>query len=100
MPLDPQLVAEHLGLPFPDDRLVRATAAAQSWVERRRDAGDEVWSDPGFEQGGILYASLLYQSRAQPEGFPGYSELGNSESGAGEMMSNIFRLVPAAVVTA
>jgi hypothetical protein len=100
MPLDPQLVADHLGLTAPDDRVNRATAAAQAWVQRRRDSGDEVWGEPDFTQGGVLYASLLYQSRAQPEGFPGYSDLGNSETGTGEMMANIFRLVPAAVVTA
>lgn len=100
MPLDPNLVASHLGLSAPDERVNRATAAAQAWVQRRRDAGDEVWADPDFEQGGVLYASLLYQSRAQPEGFAGYSELGVSDTGTGEMMMNIFRLVPAAVVTA
>lgn len=100
MPLDPQLVADHLGLAVPDDRVTRATEAAQSWVERRRDAGDEVWDDPAFEQGGVLYAALLYQSRAQPDGFPGYSDLGTADTSAGEAMANIFRLVPAAVVTA
>lgn len=98
VPLDPQRVADHLGVPV-DDRLTTATAAAQAWVERRRDAGDEVWAQPDIEMGGVLYASLLYQSRAQPEGFPGYSDLGNSDTGTGEMMMNIFRLVPAAVVT-
>lgn len=98
MPLDPQKVADHLGLAAPDDRLLTATSAAQSWVERRRDAGDEVWAEPDFELGGVLYAALLYQSRAQPEGFPGYSDLGNSEVGTGEAMMNIFRLVPAAAI--
>lgn len=100
MPLDPQLVADHLGLESPDDRVIRATLAAQNWVERRRNGGDEVWQDAGIEQGGILYSALLYQSRSQPEGFAGYSELGNAETNTGEMMSNIFRLVPAAVVIA
>lgn len=100
MPLDPQLVATHLGLTAPDDRLLRATAAAQGWVQRRRDGGDEVWAEPDIEQGGVLYAALLYQSRAQPEGFPGYSDLGLSETGTGEMMANIYRLVPVAQVIA
>lgn len=100
MALDPQDVAAHLGLTSPDDRCTSATVAAEAWVQRRRDGGSEVWSEPDFYMGGVLYASLLYQSRAQPEGFAGYSDLGNSDVGTGEMMMNIFRLVPAAVVTA
>lgn len=92
----PDDVAEHLGLPLPaDDRLVRACTAAEGWINRRRFRTDPaaLWLNEDVVQGGILYASLLYQQRAQPQGFPGMDSLGNLGEDTGMAMAQIYRLV-------
>lgn len=95
MALDPQKVADHLGLAAPDDRITAATEASQAWVEDRRSMTDPVdlWADPAVEQGGVIYAALLVQTRAQPQGMPGFDDLGAFGGDIGTAMSNVFRLV-------
>lgn len=95
MPLDPALVAAHLGLAAADERVTAATMAAESWTQRRRSLTDPdtLWAEPDTVHGAVIYAALIYQSRAQPDGFPGYSDLGTADTSAGEAMANVYRLV-------
>lgn len=93
--LDPQLVADHLGQAAPDDRITRATEAAERWVEERRSLTDPLTfvSAPDVIQGAIIYAGLLVQARAQGQGFPGFDDLGAYGGDIGAAMSNVYRLV-------
>lgn len=98
----PADVAAHLGVPYDatDVRLVSATAAANAWVEDRRSLTDplHLWESARVIQGAILYAGLIYQSRSQPEGFPGFSDLGTYSEDYGQSMVQVHRLVGVDVV--
>lgn len=89
-----QRVAEQLGVPA-DDRVRDVTDAAASWVENvARCLTDPaiLWADDRVLEGTVLYAALLYQSRAAPQGFPGYDADIASLELAGAMQ-NVRRLV-------
>jgi hypothetical protein len=95
MTLDPQKVANHLGVPAPDGRMVDLTRAAQVWVERRRSATDpiDLWLDPAVVEGAVRLAALWYTQRAQPQGFPGIDDLGNFSDDTGNAWADIYRMV-------
>jgi hypothetical protein len=97
-----QAVADYLGVPTPDQRMEVCALAAQAWVEKRRSKTDrsELWLDSSVVLGAVMYAALLYQQRAQPQGFPGMDALGTFSEDTGAAMSQIFRLVGADVVIA
>jgi hypothetical protein len=82
-------------LPALDERAERACEAASVWVEKRRSITPtpELWADADVVFGTTIYASLLYQSRAQPQGFPGMDDLGTYSEDVGQAMSNVYRLV-------
>jgi hypothetical protein len=90
-----QAVADYLGVPYADQRMEVCALAAQKWVERRRCLTDptELWGDADVVLGAVMYAALLYQQRAQPQGFPGMEALGNYPEDTGQAMTNIYRLV-------
>jgi hypothetical protein len=93
--IEPQKVADYLGLAYPDDRVTAATVAAQRWVEKRRCLTDpiDLWIEPDVVLGTLILASLFYQQRAQPQGFPGIDDLGNFSDDVGNAWANIYRLV-------
>lgn len=95
MPLDPQKLAEYLGLPFPDERCTVALASAEAWTQKRRSLTDPVdlWAQPDVILGTVMFAALLYAQRAQPQGFPGMDDLGNYSDDVGQAMTQIYRLV-------
>jgi hypothetical protein len=97
-----QAVADYLGVPTTDGRMEACVLAAQAWVEKRRCKTDpvELWADASVVLGAVMYASLLYQQRSQPQGFPGMDALGTFPEDTGAAMSQIFRLVGADVVIA
>lgn len=101
MGLDPAKVAAELGIAV-DDRVTSCTSASEAWVEARRCLDDpaELWLDSGVERGGILYACLLYQQRAQPQGFDGMDALGTFAEDQAALMSQVYRLVGASAVIA
>ena len=100
--VDPDRLAGWVGVPVGSDRLQEAAAAATAWVENRRSNTDpvELWAMPDVMLGGIMYAGLLFTSRAQPQGFAGFDELGRYSEDAGMAMVNIYRLVGADSVVA
>lgn len=100
-PITPDDVADFLGTPV-DDRMTRATDAAVAWVTKRRcnTAPADLWPDADVRQGTVMYAGLLYTSRAQPQGFPGMSDLGTYSEDTGQAMVQIYRLVGADPVVA
>lgn len=93
--IDPALLVTHLGLSAVDDRAELACAAASAWAEKRRSntPTPELWADSDVILGTVIYAGLLYQSRAQSQGFPGMEELGMYSEDVGMAMSNVYRLV-------
>jgi hypothetical protein len=101
MSLDPAKVAAELGV-TPDQRVIDCTAAAAAWVEARRCLTDPfvLWADPAVEHGGVLYATLLFKQRSQPQGFAGMDALGTFSEDTGAIMSQVYRLVGADVVIA
>jgi hypothetical protein len=99
----PQALVEHLGLAGPDARATFALAAAESWAQRRRSrtSPDDLFARPDALAGTVIYAGLLYLSRAQPQGFPGLDvELGSASEEAAMAMANAMRLVGQDVVVA
>jgi len=100
--VDLDQLAQHLGVPVGSDRLPEAAAAASAWVESRRSNTDpaDLWQMPDVMLGAVMYAGLLFTSRAQPQGFPGFDELGRYSEDTGMAMANIYRLVGADPVTA
>ena len=102
MSLDPAKVAAELGVSASDPRLIDCTAAAQAWVETRRclTPPAELWADEAVQRGAVLYASLLFKQKTQPQGFPGMDALGTFSEETGAIMSQVYRLVGASVVVA
>jgi len=81
--MTPEDVAAWLDLPTvsaDDDNLLLSTAAIKAAVERRRsdlfdDSDPPVFVAPDdVRTGSILWASILYQARSSPSGFPGYGD--------------------------
>jgi hypothetical protein len=97
-----QAVADYLGVATPDKRMEVSALAAQRWVEKRRSTTDpaELWADPDVVLGGVMYAALLYQQKAQPQGFAGMDALGTYSEDTGMAMVNIYRLVGSDAVVA
>jgi hypothetical protein len=85
--LTPEDVAEWLGAPV-SPRIATATDAAIAYVHRLRSKtpADKVFLDPGTHYGGVLYAALLFQSRATPQGFAGYDEGAQSYAQSSEAL--------------
>jgi hypothetical protein len=103
--IDPDRLAEHLGLPkaVADSRAEHALAAAEAWACRRRSRTDPdaLFARPDAVAGTVIYAGLLYLSRAQPQGFPGMDmDLGAASEDAAMAMANAMRLVGQDVVIA
>jgi hypothetical protein len=100
--IDPQRLADQLGLLFADERCTVALAAAESWVQKRRSLTDptELWVEPDVIAGTLMYAALLYQQRSQPQGFAGMDQLGSYGEDTGMAMSQVFRLVGSDAVIA
>jgi hypothetical protein len=100
----PDDVAGWLGIPaIPgDDRLTDCTTAAVAWVEKRRSLTpvDVLWADPDTHLGAVMYAALLYSSRAQPQGFPGFDQLGVYSDDVGMSIHRVYQLVGQDPVTA
>lgn len=78
--LDPDKVAELVGQPVPtsDPLIVDATDAAEQWVTNRRSASDPavIFTSNAVLRGGHLCGALLYNQRAQAQGFPGVDGFG------------------------
>lgn len=87
-------VADWLGIPI-DLRLEDSTTAAVTWVEKRRSLTPpaELWEEPDVYLGALKYAALQYTSRAQPQGMPGFDDLGTFNSDLGMSMYDIKELV-------
>lgn len=90
--IDPQAVADYLDVPFADDRLTLCAEAASVWVEKRRSLTPppELWADPDVTLGTVMYAALLYQAKAAPQGFSEYEDFSTQ---FGAAMVGIYRLV-------
>lgn len=99
--IDPNEVADYLGVPL-DDRITSCSEAASAWVEKRRSMTDpaELWLAPDVNLGGVIYASLLYTTRSQPQGHAGFDQLGLYGEEVGLAMSNVYRLVGSDAVVA
>jgi hypothetical protein len=81
----------HLGIPA-DDRMTHALDASQAWCQRQRpDLDATTPTSADVHTAVILYAALLYRARSSPQGFDGYSELGDYDTG--DAMSNVYRLL-------
>lgn len=81
MPLDwitDQDVQEWLGPMADPDRLADSTAAAKRYAEDRRSELDLAGSDEDppadVKLGTIIYAGLIYQSKASPTGYAAYGD--------------------------
>lgn len=89
-------VAGWLGIPaIPDDtRLSDCTDAAIVWVMKRRSLtpAETLWLEPDTVLGTVMFAALLYSSRAQPQGFPGFDDLGTFSEDTGMAITQIYRL--------
>jgi hypothetical protein len=87
-------VAAFLGVPV-DDRVEQATGAAVDWVAKRRcnTAKDVLCLDRDVRLGAVLFASLLYQSRATPLGIAGYDEAALYAPGAPDALYRARELV-------
>ena len=75
-----------------DQRMTDALATADTWAKRQRpdlDAAAPARHD--VRTAVVLYAALLYKSRSSPQGFDGYSELGDYDTA--DAMSNVYRLL-------
>jgi hypothetical protein len=92
--ITPDEVAEYLGVPV-DDRVEQSTDAAIDWVQKRRcnTAKDVLWHDSDVRLGGVLFAALLYQSRATPLGISGYDEAALYAPGAPDALYRARELV-------
>lgn len=89
-------VADWLGIPaLPEDqRLTDSTDAAIAWVRKRRSLTvDDVLWDDDTSLGTVMYAALLYGSRAQPAGFPGFDQLGTYTDDVGMSIHRVYQLV-------
>lgn len=99
--LDPVDVSAYLGIPAPDQLVVDATEAAESWVELHRSDLD--WSTPTLGttpegphvySGSVMFAALNYQARNSPEGFAGFDDAGGVIGiGDSAAMSRVYRLI-------
>ena len=80
--LTPEDVSDELGIPV-DERMTVVTDAARQWAQNLRSltAPATLWSEPDAHHGGVLYAALLYQRRAQPQGLPGFDEFSGLDTG-------------------
>lgn len=92
--IDPHTLADFLGVPL-DDRMHAALEASMAWVRRRRSLVDPavLFSDADVALGTVMYAGLLYTSRAQPQGFPGLDDLGGFGEDTGMSMAQVHRLI-------
>jgi hypothetical protein len=95
--LDPEDVADYLGLAEVDTRVTLATDAVAAHVERLRsdlDFSGAVEIPQDVIYGSILWASLYYQQRTSPSGFSGY---GDGADLVGEILGSrkgdIYRLI-------
>jgi hypothetical protein len=90
-------VADWLGIPSlpEDDRLTACTEAAIVWVMKRRSltTPEALWLERDTELGTVMYAGLLYGSRAQPQGFPGFDQLGVYTDDVGMAIHRVYQLV-------
>ena len=95
-------LAAHLGVPVTSPRLQEVADAATAWVERRRSntTPADLWTRPDVMLGGVTYAGLLFTTRAQPQGFAGFDELGRYSEDVGMAMVMVYRLVGADAVVA
>lgn len=66
--------AIHLGLAPTTPGLDQVVEAAYQWGLKRRclTSPDSLRVSPDWTRGVVLYAALLWQKRAMPQGFPGY----------------------------
>ena len=78
-----------------DERLTACTDAAIVWVAKRRSLtpAEILWLERDTELGAVMYAALLYGSRAQPQGFPGFDALGVYNDDVGMAIHRIYQLV-------
>lgn len=90
-------VAKYLGIPYlaSDERLEKATKGAVAWTVKRRSLTEasDLWYDDDVILGATMFAGLLYQQRATPQGLAGSDELGNYSEDVGLLMVQIYRLV-------
>lgn len=87
-------VAAHLSIPESTPGLAEVCDAAVEWAYNRRCLTDpaKLWASPDWVRGTVLYAGIVYQKRAMPQGFPGYDVDVASIELAGAM-GDIYRLV-------
>jgi hypothetical protein len=81
----------HLGFQS-DARMADALNTSLAWCNRQRPdlpAAGPVGAD--VTTAVLIYAGLLYRSRSSPQGFDGYSELGDYDTA--DAMSNVYRLL-------
>jgi len=95
--LDPEAVADYLGLAEVDSRVTLACDAVMAQVEKLRSDLDfsgssEIGGDIIY--GSMLWASIYYQQKASPSGFAGY---GDSADLVGEVLGSrkgdVYRLI-------
>ena len=84
--LDPQQVADELGLDAPDDHVTVIVGATADYVEHMR--ADLDYTTPETLPERVVHASvelaaLRYQNRNAPTGFPGFGDTGDGFGGGG-----------------
>jgi hypothetical protein len=82
--LDPQAVADELGIDAPDEHVEVIVGATADYVEHMR--ADLDYDDPASVPERVVHASvelaaLRYQNRNAPAGFPGFGDTGDGFGG-------------------
>lgn len=87
-------LADLLGVPEDDARLVEDLAVSIEWCQRKRsDKSPDEDPGPSIRKAVLLYASLMYQQRANPQGFPGYSASPELSEEPVDAMAQVYRLL-------
>lgn len=87
-------LADLVGVPDTDTRLAEDLAVSIEWCQRKRsDKPAEEDPGPSIRKAVHLYASLMHQQRANPQGFPGYSATPELSEEPVDAMAQVYRLL-------
>lgn len=91
---DISVLADMAGVPEDDARLLEDLAVSIEWCQRKRkDKSPDVDPGPSIRQAVHLYAALMYQQRANPKGFPGYTATPELSEEPADAMAQVYRLL-------